>query len=252
MKSLCAVVAMLTLGLAGGTLPARAQTEWTGSYVGLSLGGRTLDVDWDSTQAFAPVSGFLAPIPFSTDPSESFEDTTFRIGGFAGYNWQFAGNWVGGVEGDFGWAEADEQFDRIPGIGIAGVGSTTDIDVDWDASARARLGYLVSPSVLVYATGGIAIQQLDVTMTCPADTTVCNPGLGTQIVNQDFTQVGWTLGAGAEMLMGGHFLLRFDYRFADFGSEDVTFPPVNGQQFGIKAELESQSHTFAVGLGYKF
>jgi outer membrane immunogenic protein len=61
-------------------------------------------------------------------------DDGFVGGVQLGYNWQ-ANAIVYGVEGDISFADADS--------------------IDWLASARGRLGYLIQPNLLLYGTAGI-------------------------------------------------------------------------------------------------
>ena len=89
---------------------------WTGFYAGIGLGARWMDSAWTTTAAFDPGGGAL---PFSTDPNATFSGATFRISGYAGYNWQVASVWVVGIEGDFGWADNHDTLgSRIPGLGV--------------------------------------------------------------------------------------------------------------------------------------
>src|SRR5262249_43981676 len=154
----------------------------------------------------APFTG--APIPFSTDPNASLSSTEFRVSGYAGYNWQVAPLWVTGIEGDFGWARNKDTVARIPGLGVTGGGSFAEVKGTWDASVRGRAGYLVTPTVLAYATGGAAFQRIEAIATCPADTTVCNPAVGTQSFSNAQDRIGWTVGAGLETMLAGHWMAR--------------------------------------------
>lgn len=85
-----------------------------------------------------------------------------RIGGYLGVNWQFASSWVAGIEGDLGWADNKKAANPHPGtaglffgaplVGLP-AGSVKDT---WDGSVRARLGYLVAPSTMLYGSAGVA------------------------------------------------------------------------------------------------
>jgi len=135
----------------------------------------------DNTAAFLPTGGGGVPFPFSTDPNATFSSAAFRISGYAGYNWQVTPVWVVGLEGDFGWAKNHDRLgSRIPGLGLLNAGSFTEVKGSWDASLRARAGYLINPALLAYVTGGAAFQHIQEIATCPADTNVCNPAVGTQ------------------------------------------------------------------------
>lgn len=233
------------------TPPPAPVFSWTGFYVGVGVGARWMDSDWTTTAAFDPGGGL---IPFSTDPNASFSDTQFRISGYAGYNWQVAPVWVIGLEGDFGWANnKDTLGSRIPGLGILNGGSFTEVKGSWDASLRARAGYLINPTLLAYVTGGAAWQHVEVTATCPADTTVCNPALGAQSFSNSSNRLGWTVGGGLEAMFMQHWLARIEYRYSDLGSFSFTaIPFAGGSRFGANVDLSTTTQIVTVGLGYKF
>src|ERR1019366_9752704 len=95
--------------------------------------------------------------PAMTAPSEGRK---FRAGAYAGYDWQVA-DWVLGLEADLAWADSSASAAGIPGcavlctLGFPGPGiDVASVRMGWDASARARLGYLMAPDLLAYATGG--------------------------------------------------------------------------------------------------
>jgi outer membrane immunogenic protein len=224
--------------------------SWTGLYAGIGLGARWMDSDWTTTAAFDPGGGAFAS---STDPNATFSSAAFRISGYAGYNWQVAPVWVVGIEGDFGWANNHDTLgSRIPGLGVLNNGSFTEVKGTWDASLRARAGYLVNPALLAYVTGGAAFQHVEAIATCPADTFVCNPAFGTQSFSNSSNRVGWTVGGGLETLFMQHWLARIEYRYSDLGSFSFTAIPFSATTFGANANLSTTTQTVTVGLGYKF
>src|SRR6185437_7604937 len=81
--------------------------------------------------------------------------------------------------------------------------NTFSVETRWDASARARLGYLVMPNVLIYATGGAA--WLDVKTTSNCDTGPIggcqHGGLTPAVISQSKTLTGWTIGGGLEAML---------------------------------------------------
>jgi outer membrane immunogenic protein len=231
--------------------PYVAAPTWTGFYVGAGVGGRWMDSDWTTTAAFLPFIG--TPIPFSTDPNAKFSSAALRISGYAGYNWQVAPTWVVGLEGDFGWADNHATLaSRIPGLGVLNAGSFTDVKGTWDASLRARAGYLISPMILAYATGGAAFQHVEAIATCPADTQVCNPAVGTQSFSNSTNRAGWTVGGGLEAMFMRNWLARIEYRYADLGSFSFTAIPSSTSTFGANASLATKTQIVTIGLGHKF
>ena len=172
---------------------------WSGPYAGVSVGygfaGETEDETFATT---VDTDGFL-------------------LGAFAGYNYQ-VGNIVAGAEADIGysWAEGTD------------LGLTSESGVE--GSLRARLGYVVSPNILLYATAGGAAKDLEIS------------GGG---VSDSNTMIGWTAGAGADMMVTEQIFGRVEYRYTDFGSD--TFSTSLGD-----ADISDKDHRVTVGLGMKF
>jgi outer membrane immunogenic protein len=221
--------------------------SWTGSYVGVWGGGRIGDIDWATTEVFNPNGD---PIPFESDPNASDSSTSGRVAVYAGYNWQFSPAWVAGIEADLGYGDNSIRIDRIPGLWEEA--SFAEMELGLDGSLRGRLGYLVSPTVLVYGTGGVAFQEAEASATCPADGEVCNPATGTITTSSSDTLLGWTIGGGVEAAVFGNWLVRADYRYSDFEDFNVTAMQVSEDSFGAEADISVDTHTFGVGIGYKF
>jgi outer membrane immunogenic protein len=229
--------------------PAVAST-WTGFYVGAGVGARWMDSDWTATAAFDPTG---PAIPFATDPSASFSSAAFRISGYAGYNWQVAPVWVVGLEGDFGWANNHDTLgSRIPGLGVLNGGSFTEVKGSWDASLRARAGYLINPTLLAYVAGGAAFQHVEAIATCPGDVSICKPASLTRSFSNSNNRVGWTVGGGLETMIMRNWLARIEYRYSDLGSFSFTAIPFTASTFGANANLSTTTQIVTVGLGYKF
>ena len=155
----------------------------------------------------------------------------FRAAPYAGYNWQIGPHWLLGIEGDVGFANRTTTlggFPFSPGFGIFSDGGADGLAVKttWDASLRGRAGYLVTPTSLVYLTGGAAWQHYDVTSTCASiECTVDFGFLPPLVITNSFTRPGWTVGGGFETALSGNWFMRADYRFADFGASRVTLSP---------------------------
>ncbi len=127
---------------------------------------------------------------------------------------------------------------------------------DWDGSVRARLGTLVTPDTLVFATGGFAVQNLVVSATCAGGggAAFC---LTPQSESHEKLMTGWTVGGGLERRIWGNWLARVEYRFAEFGTfHQQFFPPcfvagfICDQRFTAHVTVITQ--TANVGLAFKF
>jgi opacity protein-like surface antigen len=136
--------------------------------------------------------------------------------------------------------------------------------MQWATAAIARLGWLVTPSTLLYGTGGVTYA-----------------GFGSVGFNSDtFRAWGWSAGAGVEQKFGPNWSVRVEYRFTDFQARTATFsvsssstsPPSNGSVSGPTAfgsgplsttstttnassfatRYEPQMHTVRLGIIYAF
>jgi outer membrane immunogenic protein len=174
---------------------------WSGPYAGVTLG-----YGFSGETEAEAVAG-----------SNTIGTDGFLLGGFAGYNYQ-VGNMVAGAEADIGysWEEGEN----------AGLTSESGVD----GSLRARLGYVVSPNILLYATAGGAAKDLELS------------GGG---FSDNNTMLGWTAGAGADMMVTERVFGRVEYRYTDFGSD--TFATSLGG-----ADVDDKDHRITFGLGMKF
>jgi outer membrane immunogenic protein len=202
--------------------PARvAAVSWTGWYAGVNIGGA-----WDAktTATFAPANAATAILFDGTFPTALSPDPKGLIGGGQiGYDWQIS-QWLLGLEADF------------QGSGYKGTASiapfnffNTSIEQhsDWFGTFRARLGFLPTPNLLIYGTGGLAYGQTEVSFstipvgmtlaTCPANFT-CAVGASLS------TRAGWAAGAGLEYMFSQHWTARAEYLYVDLGSQAVTAP----------------------------
>jgi outer membrane immunogenic protein len=241
-------------------------SSWTGFYAGMEFGGKWADATWTTTS--------IQPPPIVTANVDASSPAHFRtsdgrrIGGYAGYNWQRE-RWVYGVEFDGAYAAGTAtQMTGIPGCAILcialapGPGAdSARVRMNWDASARARVGYLVTPDLLAYATVGAAWQSMQTSATCQNSTAdpICDSIIGNPFNTQTHTKVlpGWTLGGGLEAKIAENWLLRGEYRFAQFsGHDSITFPaptaaPVHGPTT-LNYRLGVDTQLATVGLAYRF
>ena len=239
------------------------QADWTGLYVGVGIGAKWGDASWTTT-AVSDVPTDVGILDATA--GRAFSPSAFRTSAYLGYNWQLA-NWVYGLEGDLGYSNKTTTTAGIPGCtigcfaGAPGPGvDTASVGLKWDASARARLGYLVSPNLLLYGTGGIEWQRMNASAAC-ANTSVdpiClnSPPFAFKTQTNATTLNGWTLGAGAEWKLAPDWLLRGEYRFSDLGRSTGTFfsgqPVVEPGGDAIHYTIGVRAHLLTFGLAYRF
>jgi len=224
--------------------------DWSGAYAGVNVGygwGRSADT---STLAVPPL----------------FTDTaTLRMNGVSGgaqigYNSQMQ-NWLVGLEGDI---QATGQSNSHSYACAAGACALTPIGgglgfipgpavsvtetqrLDFFGTVRGRVGLVVVPTVLLYATGGLAYGQVDTDSTLPASTR-----------SQNY-RVGWTAGGGIEGAIGGGWTARLEYLYLDLGKVSGTFTTLSLADRSSLTPLTSgfssriTDNIVRVGVNYRF
>ncbi|MQB07312.1 porin family protein [Agrobacterium tumefaciens] len=190
--SLPAAAADMTLAQPSPQLQHEAHSafDWSGFYLG-GQGGYT----WNQATVFG-----------------SAEDLDSGSAGLhAGYNFQ-SGAIVYGIENDFNY-----NFEN-----------KGEANLEWDASARGRVGYALDRT-LVFATAGVAAAGVKVDVP--------------EATKNDAVFIGWTAGGGVEHAFTDNIALRGEYRYSDFGSKDF------GSTVG---EFKADQHKVVVGASYKF
>jgi len=246
--------------------PVEAVPLWNGFYVGGHLGGAF--VDWETDTSFVATNPVTGETNSGTFPGPDSSDTAFIGGVHVGYNWQQSDNYLFGVEATAS-ALAGESNDHYTisaaSLTAADLGAITDpVDgfvsdwsrsVEWLATAKARAGYLIDPSVFLYVTGGLAVGGVrsDTSYTGLVDQGV--PTLFSASANSRDTQVGYTVGGGAEAALTDRLSIRAEYLFVDLGKADRPLgtyidSPCCAQT--VSANEDVRIHTVTIGLTYHF
>jgi outer membrane immunogenic protein len=225
-------------------LPAPAPVlSWSGWYVGLNAGGT-----WASDHSVDTVSTPVPGIPDAFLAATSAAGATGSVsvgsnagfigGGQIGYNWQFAPVWVGGLEADIqgiGHGSNSGTLNTtgtVPGGFFIGDTINTQITstsrVDWLGTVRGRVGYLWTPALLVYGTGGLAYGDAKASTSITQSNNDCiNFGAPCAAPNAatagslSQTRDGWTAGGGFEWMFAPRWSAKVEYLYYDLGS--VTF-----------------------------
>ncbi|MFZ1815737.1 MAG: outer membrane protein [Rhizobiaceae bacterium] len=136
---------------------------------------------------------------------------------YAGYNHQFDNNWVAGIEGMGGMSGAENTFGGV------------NVEQDWEASLRGRMGYAFENS-MVYGLAGVAGTKASVSTPTGADSKV---------------HLGWTIGAGLETHLTESVTARVEYGFSDYASRNYSLGAGSGN-------VDLTSHAVKLGIGVKF
>lgn len=225
-KTLLATAAIAaSLSLAATAQADGTNSGWHGFYVGAH--GSYLDTD----------TAYINP----ATPEQSYSGA--MLGVQAGFNIDVGPRWILGLEADISWGNL-EEFIRDGNF------LTEDGTIDTSGTLRARLGYLVAPDVLLYATGGLAWNDLEQGLTCPAAAAfgICAV-TGAFDVRSTETYMGWVAGAGIEFQIAPKWSLKGEVMAGDYGSADYTATvPV----FGTSTTPVDQSLNVLVQFGVNY
>jgi outer membrane immunogenic protein len=255
-------------------LPARSYTkapvmeapiyDWTGFYFGGAIGGVWSNAN-RSTTCQEPGDPFVrtctfAPDRFANNNPRGFGASSAKAGIYGGANWQLARTWLVGLEGDVNWLDLHRTNAGIPGLEnptLAGAPGTDSSSVrqSWDGSLRGRVGVLLTPSVLLYGTGGVAFTHVDVSAHCGTSSRGwCVDGDLGRTDTSGFDRAGWTLGAGAEAMIAPNWLLRGQYLYADYGTLNFTQlqNPNTNNASAYSGSVRYHAQSAMIGIAYKF
>ncbi|MEN0106883.1 MAG: outer membrane beta-barrel protein [Pseudomonas sp.] len=226
-----------------------AADAWQGFYAGAALGGREQEAQWQQDGKFAYPDGETFDIGVVS--KNNSKDSATYIALYGGYNWAVAERVLAGVELAGGYANNKSEKNRIDIPIPFDLGVYATVKTDWDASLRGRLGFLLTPSVLLYGTGGVAITRMNTTGYCSNDFPIlCGAPTKT---DDSKTLVGWTAGFGAETQITGNLLARAEYQYSDYGSESFWAPEwKKNQAYGVHNKVDLTTQSLSLGLAYHF
>jgi outer membrane immunogenic protein len=259
--------------------PALAPT-WNGFYLGGTLGGAWSDnsVNVVTTNTFVN-TGALSALGLTAGPASAVastanigtKGTTTITGGVeAGYNWQLGPSWLVGLEADFELLSnggGSSQVTQVaPRIGFPGDTYTSTVSaserVDWLGTVRGRLGFLITPTWLVYGTGGLAYGSASSSTGITGGET---PNTGTTNIvgagTYSAIRVGWTAGAGMEYMFAPNWTVKAEWLHYDLGSASYSNGTMSGFLTGTTTtaftDVSSSTVKFTgdivrAGVNYKF
>jgi outer membrane immunogenic protein len=220
-------------------------SNWTGLYIGGNVGYGWGNGNTDVTNLPSQAISDILNATLHDDPKGVIG------GGQIGYNWQI-GSIVTGLE-------ADIQGSGIHGSSSAplinfrngnpfnGFAFNSDQKLSWFGTVRGRLGVTVTPSLLLYGTGGLAYGQVQlsgVTTLAAPQTTFFPASLNT-------TKAGWTAGGGAEWMFTRGWSAKVEYLHIDLGNVSAT-SALDAFGDGTNYRTHAQYDTVRFGVNYHF
>jgi len=220
---------------------------WTSCYIGMHAGGA-----WKSNTVTDPVllvqdNVNLGGPGFTTGPTTAgVDEKGIVVGGQLGCDYQFASNFVLGVEGTA--SGSTMKGDRL--IALRDSPPDTEfltIKTDFIPSFTGRVGYAVD-AVLIYAKGGMAWANSQYSLTG----NFSGAGAIVPPIPFDFegigSRLGWTAGGGVEWAFAPDWSLRLEYDYYNFGTQTATMSDVNNGS----GPLNFKSTMQTVKLGVNF
>ena len=246
---------------------------WTGFYAGINLGGNAgtnsggysenigsspVPMHTKHTGAEYPANQTLSLAGVGLAQSGQFSMSQSGVvgGGQIGYNYQLSPKFVVGFETDFqGTSTSGNSYissaggtasdyavslaNRYTGAGSAGAlgGQYIQSQVNWFGTARARLGYLVTPNMLLFATGGLTYGSVSGKV---SSITINNVNMSDDASNAlapsyfNYNQlyfgggqhsqlnVGWNSGLGVEWMFMDNWSLKGEAIYWNMGNMNVS------------------------------
>jgi len=234
---------------------------WAGWYVGLNAG---VTFGGSNTPAFAAtdITGTAAGVLVAAGataarPASNNGKLGFIGGGQIGWNWQ-SGALVAGLEADI--AGIGNGSSSRTGVSFEPATATTSFvtvrnKLNYLGTLRGRLGYSVTPSFLLYLTGGLAYggvsSSATVFQTIAGGAAVAT---GTSNNSGGGTRVGYIVGGGAEWMFAQNWSAKLEYSYYDLGSRTafgVNLLP-GGPISVFQSTTRTNGHLVRVGLNYHF
>ena len=197
------------------------QYLWTGCYVGGNIGGAWSNVNLSGVSGvnFSASNGGVAG------------------GGQVGCDYQWNA-WVFGIRNMLD-ATSLSNRTNISNVPFTGA---VDSRTHWFDTLTARGGYLVTPQVLLYAQGGAAWTNTNITFLT---------GSGAQVGEASNDRTGWTVGAGVEWMFVPQWSVFAEYNFMGFGTQSATFTGCSGTCV-VNANAKADVQSALAGVNYKF
>jgi opacity protein-like surface antigen len=247
-------------GPAKEAAPPAPPPSWSDVYVGLNGGGawsnpRSIVQPWP----FGPAAASPA-IAASATPINQTNHLAGFIGGLQiGANWKFADSFLVGAEADLHGVSGNTDTKWQAALTAAGGDSFATYaqrtaTLNYLGTIRGRLGYLVTPTLAVYGTGGMAYggvtsnAALFTRRIGGTNQTLVNP------VYQD-SLIGWTAGGGAEWMFTPDWSVKIDYLRYDLGTAQAStfFVQPNGfYAYGATSSTRFNGNLIHAGVNRHF
>jgi len=222
--------------------------SWTGCFVGAHGGW-----GWgkkDVSNRFVS-GGNRGPGTHVELGSSGFDTSGAIFGGQIGCDYQFAGNWVIGIQGDFAGMRLASGIEPLAvSSGSHEESNNIHVRTDWLASITGRLGFTGwIPRTLLYVRGGGAWVRdrwdiIDVDF-------INSTGGGSESQSISQTRTGWTIGGGIEYAIAPNWSVFAEFNHYDFGTKKL-FHASNSVGHSFDIDTKQRIEAVRLGVNYRF
>jgi outer membrane immunogenic protein len=270
---------------------------WSGFYAGLNAGGTWANNNTAKIQEYGtyynPVLTASPTYQALTSFGSSIGVPTNSSGGFIGggqlgFNQQFMNSFVAGGEVDIqgvvetnpNSASTAQSFivtyasatrpGRILSAAVDNAYSTSK-SLSYLGTARGRLGYLVTPSLLVYGTAGLAYGGVNLSTNIwqRTESGIYDYEFEPGSKSSSQTKIGWTAGGGVEWMFLNNWSAKVEYLYYDLGTASMysgahtnvwegsfVFPGISAGQistmYGFNSSSRFNGNIVRAGVNYHF
>jgi outer membrane immunogenic protein len=211
--------------LATLAVPALAQTADEIPFSGVRVGA---EVGYDNIR-----SGSTEDIDTTRQLKQSLNGVVY--GGVVGYDLPVGENLRVGAEASYAGSSAGVDYDNDDPT----VFNLGNAKADRDIYVGGRIGYVTSPSTMVYLKGGYTNQRYSVS---GSNATVnLDDGLDTD---------GWRAGGGAEFAVGRNAYIGAEYRYSKYSKGEFDFD--GNTPDGSRFNLDTDRHQVVATAGFRF
>lgn len=259
-----------------------APPTWTGFYIGVQGGGAFTPDEGAGLGVFPTFGGNTVVPGLTASANSGFAANTIGAAFGNSFSSEFESGFIGG--GHVGY---DTQFDRFV-VGVVADINATDVaytasafsntpafytaerSIDYLVTGRLRAGFLVTPTVLAYATGGVAYGDIDYKFRTDSPVVQgnsrSNAAARPAFILEDEDDVGYTVGGGMELKITENLSFGAEYLYTNLGSGgsvtlldggpfdgNATNPGGATRQFtAFRQDTDFDFHTVTAKLSYRF
>ena len=219
------IASLAAASLMAFATPAMAQTAAEVPFSGARVGA---EVGYDHIR-----TGSSEDVDTTRDLKQSIDGVTY--GGVVGYDFPAGDNLRVGVEASYAGSTAERDFNNDNPT-VFNLGS---VQADRDIFVGGRVGYVTSPSTMIYVKGGYTNQRY---------ATVGSNG--TVDLNQRLDTDGYRVGAGAEIAVGRNAYIGAEYRYSNYSEAEVDFD--GNTPDSSRFNLDTDRHQVVATAGIRF